>query len=230
MNGLFNLNNGFFRAIGRIVDICWLNILWFIASIPLFTIGASTTALYYVAMKMIRNEEGYVSSDFFRSFKQNFKQSTIIWLLCVLAIIILICDYRFWGSRTGAFYIGMKAFTIAIGIVFLFVFTYIFPVQARFDNKIKDNLKNALLLSFRHLPTTIFTIFIAVLILIGAYYVPLMLLIYLFMGVAGTAFTQSALFNNVFNKYIPDEVLYPSDPGIQPTSEEEIIIEEKREF
>lgn len=229
MSELFNLNNGFFRAIGRIVDICWLNILWFITSIPLFTIGASTTALYYVAMKMIRNEEGYVSSDFFRSFKENFKQSTIIWLLCVLAIVVLVCDYQFWGSGAGAFYYVMKVFTIVISIVFLFVFVYIFPVQARFDNKIKDNLKNALLLSFRHLPTTIFIIFIAALILVGAYYVPLMLLIYMLMGVAGTAFTQSALFNNVFNKYIPDEVLYPADPGIQPAPEEETIMEEKIE-
>ena len=103
MGGLFNINNGFFRAIGRIIDVCWLNILWVLTSLPIITIGASTTALYYTSMKMIRNEAGYVSSDFFRSFKDNFKQSTIIWLLLLLVTMILVCDYRFWGARAGIF-------------------------------------------------------------------------------------------------------------------------------
>lgn len=219
MNELFNINNGFFRAIGRIIDIIWLNILWFITSIPLITIGASTTALYYVSMKMIRNEEGYVSSDFFRSFKENFRQSTIIWLLCVLAAVILLCDWQYWSSKSGMFFFAMKIVTIIISVVFLFTLSYIFPVQARFENTIKANLKNAFLLSLRHLPTTVFVLFIAALIAVGAYFVPLILLLYLFLGVSGTAYTQSALFNHIFNKYIPEEVLYPADPGIQPAPE-----------
>ncbi len=221
MGGLFNINNGFFRAIGRIIDVCWLNILWVLTSLPIITIGASTTALYYTSMKMIRNEEGYVSSDFFRSFKDNFKQSTIIWLLLLLVTMILVCDYRFWGARAGIFYFLMKIVTIFISIIVLFTAVYIFPVQARFENRIRDNAKNAMLLSFRHLPSTVFMIFIAAIILVGAYFVPLMMLLYLLMGPAGTAYTQSALFNHIFNQYIPEEVLYPEDPGIQPEPEED---------
>jgi uncharacterized membrane protein YesL len=221
MGGLFNINNGFFRAISRIMDLILLNILWVITSIPIFTIGASTTAVYYVCMKMMRNEEGYVSSDFFRSFKQNFKQSTAIWLLSLLVALILWCDWRFWSSGAGIFYSLMKGVTIIISVFFLLTFLYIFPVQARFENKIKANIKNAFLLSIRHILTTIFMIVILCIMAFGIYYVPLIFLIFIIMGVSGVSFTLSALFNNLFNKYIPEEVLFPEDPGIQAAPEEE---------
>ena len=68
MNSFINPDNPVMQFITKIVTSVYLNILWFICCIPIFTIGASTTALFYVTEKMAKNEEGNVTSAFFRSF------------------------------------------------------------------------------------------------------------------------------------------------------------------
>ena len=77
-------DNVVMRAIGKIGDLICLNVLWLICCIPVITIGASTTALYTVMLRLVRNEEGYIFRGFFKAFKLNFKQSTIIWIILLL--------------------------------------------------------------------------------------------------------------------------------------------------
>ena len=84
MDKLFDLDNPFFRFISKLVDVIWLNILWLIFSIPMVTIGASTTAMFSVTMKMARDKEGYVFQGFWKAFKENFKQATIIWIILLI--------------------------------------------------------------------------------------------------------------------------------------------------
>ena len=80
MGRFFNMDNKFFVFMGRIADLCMLNILCIVCCIPVITAGASLTAVYYVTMKMVRNEESYIFKGFIQAFKENFKKSTIIWL------------------------------------------------------------------------------------------------------------------------------------------------------
>ena len=58
MAKLFDYNNIVWRFMGRVADLFFLTLLWAIGSLPLVTMGASTTALYYVALKMVKNQEG----------------------------------------------------------------------------------------------------------------------------------------------------------------------------
>ena len=81
LQGIFNYDNPVWRFIGKLGDLMILNILWVICSIPIFTMGASTTAVYYVTMKLVRGDDGYTLRNYFKSFKENFKQATVIWLL-----------------------------------------------------------------------------------------------------------------------------------------------------
>ena len=90
MGRLFNLDSPLMSGLSKVADLIWLNILAFIFCIPVVTIGASITALNYVALKMVRNEDGYVTRAFFKSFKQNFKQATIIWLIMLLIFGVII--------------------------------------------------------------------------------------------------------------------------------------------
>ena len=78
MNRIFNMDNKFFVFMGRVADLIILNLVCLVCCIPIITIGASLTALYYVTLKMVRNEESYIIKSFFKSFRENFKQSTII--------------------------------------------------------------------------------------------------------------------------------------------------------
>ena len=51
--------------LSAVIDIIWAGLLWLVFSLPLFTIGASSTALYYAVVKSIRHDRGRVSSCFF---------------------------------------------------------------------------------------------------------------------------------------------------------------------
>ena len=96
MRALFDMDNAFFRGMSKVADLCILNVVFLICCIPVFTIGAATTALSYVTLKMKDGEEGYILKSFFKSFRQNFKQSTVIWLLMVLIGLVLGLD--FWRA------------------------------------------------------------------------------------------------------------------------------------
>ena len=98
MGRLFDMNNKFFTFMSRVADLCILNVLCIIFCIPVITAGASITAMFYVTMKMVRNEEAYIVKGFFKSFKENFKQATMINIILLLAAGILYVDTK--GVKT----------------------------------------------------------------------------------------------------------------------------------
>ena len=79
MQGLFGIDTPFYRFMLKFVQLMYLTFLWLVCSIPVITIGASTTALYYVCFKLAKDEESYLTRQFFNAFKVNFKQATCIW-------------------------------------------------------------------------------------------------------------------------------------------------------
>ena len=89
MRSLLNPESPAMRFLTKIGYTIILNLLWFLCSLPLFTIGASTTALYAVMQKLVRNEESGIVSAFFTAFRQNFKQATKIWLVLLAALFFL---------------------------------------------------------------------------------------------------------------------------------------------
>lgn len=74
MGSLFNLDNPIWRFMGKLVDVFILTLLWAVCCIPIITIGPASTAVYYVTLKLVRDEESYTVRSFFKSFKENFKQ------------------------------------------------------------------------------------------------------------------------------------------------------------
>ena len=101
MDRLFNMDNKFFTVMGRVADLIMLNVVFLICCLPIVTIGASLTALHYVTLKMTRNEESYIIRSFFKSFKQNFKQATVINLIMLAVAAILYMDLRIVGNIGG---------------------------------------------------------------------------------------------------------------------------------
>lgn len=157
-------------------------------------------------MKMIRTNEGYVHKNFHHSFKQNFKQSTIIWLGMVIILSLYITDLRyglFLGNALGRLMIiSCSIFLIPIVLTTI----YIFPVQAKFENKIQDNIKNALLMSLRHFPCSLLLCFIyGTFILLTISFVPFIMLM-LCCGAGLISYLTSNIFIYIFRKYLPDEL------------------------
>ncbi len=140
----------------KITNSVYLNLLWLICCLPIVTIGASTTALFYVTLKLAKNEEGNLTKAFFYSFKENFKQSTIIWLILLIVGIVLAFDgYVFYRMRfENVFWtIAAAVFLIAVA-AYLIILMYIFPLLARFDNTTLAMFKNSIMLGMRFLLCT----------------------------------------------------------------------------
>lgn len=206
MKGLFNYDNPVMRFIGKFWDVMILNILWIVCSIPIFTIGASTTAVYYVTLKLVRDEDGYTIRSFFHSFKQNFRQATIIWLIFLAAGIILVADIWFviTADVVPAGTPRLLATALFIGMFFVWfaMINYVFPILARFYGTIKQTIVNSFLLSVRYLLYTIGIIAIDVLIVILTLTT---LPVLTMLGLPLMAFFDSFLLDRIFKKMIPKE-------------------------
>lgn len=151
-------DNVIVRALNKICDMVCLNVLWLICCIPIITIGASTTALYTIMLKMVKNEEGYIFRGFFKAFKSNFKQSTIIWIILFLLGIVCWIDYRVAGVISGTAGFVLRSIFLLVGFVLLSVIIYVFPLTARYENTIRATIRNALILTVGKLPYTVLMI------------------------------------------------------------------------
>ena len=198
MGKFFSMDSLFYRLGTKISDILILNLLWVVCCLPIITIGASTTAIYYVSLKMVKNEEDYIVKSFFKSFKQNFKQSTIMWLIFLVFGGILGTDYYYLFKVVEKPTIFLKGITILASVLYTFSILYAFPLLARYHNTIRRTIFNSLVISLRYLPRTIIIILlIAVLSFIGLYSTTSLLFTVMFGG-GVVAFVVSAYVLKVF--------------------------------
>lgn len=153
MPSILSTDNKLMQGINKFFYCAWLNILWFVCCIPIVTIGASTTALFYVTLKMVRNEEGNVTRQFFQSFQENFKKATCIWLILLVLGIFLGCDgYILYHIHYDSiFWTICSAILIGALVLYLIVAMNIFPLLARFENSIHAMFFHAFLIGVRYL-------------------------------------------------------------------------------
>lgn len=205
----FSLDSPLMKFLGRMADLMWLNLLTVVCCIPIFTIGASVTAMHYVCLKMVRDEEGYITKDFFKSFKLNFKQATAIWLIDLAVIAIIIFDFRFIPEMTG----GKKLIygVVTASSIFVLITTlYVFPLLSHFVNTVRGTIKNAFFMSILALPRTLLMALLLVspigLLLLMEYFqtafwiIPLVAIF----GVAVPAYFMAKLYDKTFKRFEPE--------------------------
>lgn len=193
------------NGLGTIADIIILNIVHLICCIPIVTIGAATTSLYTVTMKMARKEYPAVLKSYFKAFKQNFKVSTLSWLIVAAAGTLLWLDFRIVALFQGGLQTAARIALGAAGILYLLIVTYLFPYIARFENTVKNSLRNALILSVAHFPFTVILaglpVGLIILALMTTKTFMIAIIVGFFFGFALLAYIQSLLFAKIFEKY-----------------------------
>ena len=131
---IFGYGGSFVNICDKLFDIMALGFLWILCSLPLVTIGASTTALYYAVVKCIKKNNGYIVREFFRSFKLNLVPGTFIWIVVVAATLAMNLNIGILMKETdgylGLFFICVYAL---VSVFILAVSCYVFPALARFD-------------------------------------------------------------------------------------------------
>lgn len=148
--------------LNKMTDLIVLNACWIICSLPIVTMGASTTAMYYVCIISIRQGDGYVIRRFFQSFFRNFKQATLLWLIVLGCGIILTLDIFFWCQLGTGFARIMLVLSMAVAFMVCLVLQYLFPLLSRFDGKIGEQFKNAAAFAVGYLPYSLLLIVISV--------------------------------------------------------------------
>ena len=225
----FNYDSMFMRLLNRVGDVFILSIVFSLCCVPIVTIGPALTALYYTAMKGITVGEGYVAKYFFKSFKQNLKQGVLIFLIMALALFVFGVDLWFWLKQWQEARLGVARIMIIVSVVMLMVaamiFIFVFPLQAKFDNGIKVQIRNAFLLSIKFFPTTLAVLAITALMAFGVYYAPALAISgYILLGFGAMGYVNGALFYRCLKVY-----LVTDEPDDTEDEDDEKIFSDKLE-
>ena len=223
---IFDLDSPLMNVLNKMADLMWLNILTLICCIPVITAGAALTSMHYVALKIVRNEESYIRS-FFKSFKTNFRQATLIWLLLMLVAAILGGDYYIITKSGMQFSQVLVVLIMAAGVLVICTSLYVFPVLAKFDNTIMGTIRNAFIMSILQLPKTVVMFVMAFFPLI-IYLVSLRLIPIIFLfGFSLPAYASAMLYNKFFQK-LEDQLLSEQEPApeISPEEDERVFHDE----
>lgn len=209
MSNFFSPDNPVMEFIAKIFDLVVLNLIFIFSCVPIVTIGASTSALSYVTLKMVRGEDPYIWKNFWKSFRQNFKQGTLIWIFSILVFIFLGMDFYIINSQNTSLFAVVRILLWIICAVALSVFLYVFPVISHFVCTTKQALKNALLMTFGHLPYTLVMLAVAGLILfLCSNSSKTFAMVVVLSGICGfsvVSFLYSIMFDRIFKKYEPKE-------------------------
>jgi len=137
---------------GRFCDLVLLGSLFIATSLPLVTIGASCSAIYYTISKCYNHDEGYLFRSYWKEWKSNMKQGVILTLLLTLYIgvgvadVILVNRLVSAGSAPAFFMYLIWAFFIPAILVLPWMFAYI----ARFNDTVGNTLKNSVRLGISY--------------------------------------------------------------------------------
>ena len=200
MGGIFKIDGKLFRFGTKLTDLMILNILTLICCIPIITIGPAFTAMHYVLLRLYRDEEGYIAKSYFKSFKENFKQATLIWLIYLMVILFVVLDA--WIITKGGLEIGkfFKYGLVFIGVLGSFSLSWVFVLQSRYENPIKTTIKNSFIVSvanfFKTVMMLIMLLIPALLILISEGLLPVVF----FFGFSLPGLCQALIYSKIFDR------------------------------
>lgn len=155
MKSLFSLDNPLMQILTRVCDLMIINLLFLISCIPVFTIGAAICGMTKVCQAIVMGDERGIWKLYVSGFKDNFKQSTIVWLFTLLVGASLVC---YWlivvNFCRGALATVLLILMVVLAVIALSHVVYLFPLIARYENTLREHAKNAGILAITRLLLT----------------------------------------------------------------------------
>lgn len=216
MGKLFNLDSPILRVLGTLADMCLLNIMTILCCLPVFTAGASITAMHYVLLKMVRNEEGYVWKDFWKSFKENLWQGMAIGSILLIFVAFFLVDCYIFKGMVETVSVPMLAIAGAFALFLYMIYLYAFPLLAHFHNTVLGTIKNAFFVGVMAFPQTILMMIVTALPIVLIYQYAQILPLIIMFGFTAPAYFCAWMYSKTFKK-------------IEPKTEETVSEETKTE-
>ena len=241
MSKLLNPENGLFTGINKTIDTLWVGLLWSVISLGAFVggiftqndiialagmiisivlVGPASCALYYATVKVTRRSRSYITKEFFRSFKDNFKigaiTSTVFGVFGYLMYVdiqyanVLIDEDNSFGNVMFVVFLAGTVFAVL-------ALCWIFPLLSRFTVNFFGLLRNAMIISTRHLVRSILLLLLWGVsgVLIYVFYQYILYMIILAPLIPGLlALIRSFIIEPVMKKYITEPEGDPEETGI----------------
>lgn len=207
----FSVDGFLYRFMSTLMNVLLLNICWIVTSIPLVTVGASTVALCDVMLRLTDDEEGYVVKQYFRAFKNNWKQGIPLGILNLVAAYAVYLDFQLFNAIEDA-----SIFILIIGILsafyFTIVFLYAYPQVARYENRLPIIMRNSFRIGIKYFGRTLLMVFVAALELVVFLWNSTTVFLGALIGPACICFTICAIMKHVFRNL--EKVRAEGDGGV----------------
>lgn len=212
MQALFSPDSKIMQFLSRLCDLILLNVLFLVTCLPIITIGAASAALYTVCFRMGTDREDGLFRTYFRAFRDNFRQGTVLWVILLLFFTGSGINLALCLNWDGLWHYAMYLFALLL-VLTEFLLSYAFPLLSQFGNSIRGTLKNALLLSISYLPRSLLIAVIncmpLILLLLNPYIFLQTSFLWAFLYFAGAAYVNARLLKKVFAPYLPQS---PEEP------------------
>lgn len=197
---IFEEGSPFQRFVNKVADLLILNLVTLLMCVPLVTAGASLTAMHYVLLKMVRGEEGYIVPSFFRSFKRNFRQATVLWLIYAALAALMVSNLIMILQGGGRYPIWLPSSILVVGLLELMFMIYTFSMLSRFDNTVFQTLINAVTLTFSELPRSIEMAVITLVPLLSFFRITVMLPVLVLFGLSVPGYACAMVYDPIFRR------------------------------
>lgn len=200
---LFGYNSPFARFMSRLVDVLLLSALTILCCLPVITIGASLSALYYVLLKMARDTDEGVFRTYFKGFRQNFFKGTLLWLIIAAVLALLYVDFTLLSSIAMNYADLVRILLVVFSAFLLMIGSYIFPMQAQFENSVGGTLKKSFLICVMNLPRSFVLLLILLCPIVILLFFPETVYFLPFVCVATIPYLQTEVLIRIFDPYMP---------------------------
>ena len=213
---IFEEGSPFQRFLNKMADLLILNLIALLMCLPIITAGASLTAMHYVLLKMVRGEEGYIVKSFFRSFKREFRQATVLWIVFMALAALMASNLTLVLQGTGRFPIWLPSSILVVAFLELMFMIYTFAMLSRFDNSIYQTLINAVTLTFSELPRSLEMAVITLVPLIAFFRASILLPLLVLFGLSVPGYACAIVYDPIFKKiekqiWEDENTEYPDD-------------------
>ena len=203
-----DFNSGAHRGFSLVADACWFGILWAVCSLPVVTAGASTAALCRMCFSL-KEDKATGTGAFFRAFRENFRQATVIWLLELATVVTLLGSRVLLRTLPPAAAVGANGAWVLFFVLSSVLFFYAIPTAAYFANSTWNTLKNAFVFGM-HRPLTLLPMAVTAAIPLGMllymtdlfiFFLPLWIMVW--PGLA--AYADCLIIRKTFLPFVPQE-------------------------
>lgn len=199
----FSVESPLYKFMQSLWDILKLNFMWLIFCIPIVTIGGSTIAAFSVLLRMSEDQEGNVIKDFWKAFKENWKQGIFIGLLPPICFEAVFLDFQLYNAvENGG--LGILIVGCFSAYIFIFCLIYVFPLLARYDNTVINSIKNSFRIGMKFFGRTFLLLAIIAVEVLIIFWNPTTKFVGALIGPACIMYTISGVAMHIFRKIEED--------------------------